>query len=76
MSRGHNKKREEKRYKNMNNKVYAGGKRHLVIINKIDKKYDCYLNEEEGKDYILKASFKTSTEVDSWLRCEVLPLYN
>ena len=50
-------------------------KRHLVIINKIDKKYDCYLNEAEGKDYILKASFKTSSEVDSWLRCEVLPLY-
>ena len=60
----------------MNNKVYAGGKRHLVLINKIEKKYDCYLNEAEGKDYILKASFKTSTEVDSWLRCEVLPLYN
>ena len=41
----------------MNNKVYAGGKRHLVIINKIDKKYDCYLNEEEGKDYILNVYF-------------------
>ena len=58
-----------------NNKVYAGGKRHLVIINKRDRKYDCYINEAEEKDYILKASFKTSTEVDSWLRCEVLPLY-
>ena len=58
-----------------NNKVYAGGKRHLVIINRQDRKYDCYINEAEGKDYILKASFKTSTEVDSWLRCEVLPLY-
>ena len=59
----------------MENKVYAGGKRHLVIINKKDKKYDCYINNAENEDYFLKASFKTSTEVDSWLRSEVLPLY-
>ena len=74
MSREQDKTRKE--VQDMNNKVYAGGKRHLVLINKIDKKYDCYLNEADGKDYILKASFKTSTEVDTWLRCEVLPLYN
>ena len=59
----------------MENKVYAGGKRHLVIINKKDKKYDCYINNAEKEDYVLKASFKTSTEVDAWLRSEVLPLY-
>ena len=63
------------RRKNMNNKVYAGGEKHLVIINKADRKYDCYISSGKGQDYILKASFKTSTEVDSWLRCEVLPLY-
>ena len=52
-----------------------GEKKHLVIINKADRKYDCYISSGIGQDYILKASFKTSTEVDSWLRCEVLPLY-
>ena len=33
----------------MNNKVYAGGKRHLVIINKIDKNMIAILMKKRAK---------------------------
>ena len=71
MSRGQDKKRGS----DMPNEVLGNNKRHLVIINKIDKKYDCYLNEEDTKDYILKASFKTSSEIDTWLRGKTVCIY-
>lgn len=58
------------------NKLYASGKRHLVIINKHDKTYDCYTNNAPKEDYILRKRYKTPNEVDTWLHCEVLPLYD